>query len=401
MIGIAASFGVVSTVAFGQTGGLQPAQNQALQVTVEADAPPHAQRPSVPDEDLNRLRNVFGAARMGDVENAQAMAKDIQSPVARKLARWMLVDSRGDLVGFAELTAAERDLAGWPRPGRRRQFAEDSLETAGLDPSAVIGFFADQPPKTARGAMALAAADQATGHPADAQTLIRQTWRTMAFDADTQKSLLARFGSLLTSDDHVARANLLLYGQQGSALKELLPLLPADQRALAEARMAFRSDARQAPQLFAAVPAALQSDKGLIYERAGYLRRANQPDAALQLAASLPSGLTAEDAASRVWTERRQLINVSLKKGDYRAAYILAANAGMTAPSDIADSEFFAGWLALDKLKEAQTADVHFARIQAAGNSPITQSRALYWRGRAHEAMGDRVGAQAYFAQAA
>jgi soluble lytic murein transglycosylase-like protein len=66
-----------------------------------------------------------------------------------------------------------------------------------------------------------------------------------------------------------------------------------------------------------------------------------------------------------------------------------------------ADSEFQAGWTALTHYKDAKAADEHFARLQAIGHSPLTQSRALYWRGRAAEAMGDPVAAQLFFGQAA
>ncbi|MGI9169079.1 MAG: lytic transglycosylase domain-containing protein, partial [Caulobacteraceae bacterium] len=66
-----------------------------------------------------------------------------------------------------------------------------------------------------------------------------------------------------------------------------------------------------------------------------------------------------------------------------------------------ADAEFQAGWTALTRQKDARSADQHFARLQTIGQSPLTQSRALYWRGRAAEAMGDPLGAQLFFVQAA
>ncbi|MGI9170800.1 MAG: hypothetical protein ACR2FH_11620, partial [Caulobacteraceae bacterium] len=65
-----------------------------------------------------------------------------------------------------------------------------------------------------------------------------------------------------------------------------------------------------------------------------------------------------------------------------------------------ADAEFQAGWTALIRQKDARSADQHFARLQTIGQSPLTQSRALYWRGRAAAAMGDPLGAQLFFAQA-
>src|SRR5205814_6113045 len=113
----------------------------------------------------------------------------VHAPVARKIAQWVLVDARGDQLGFADIDAARKDLEGWPRAAKRRQLAESTIETSGLDPTAIVGWFAAEPPKTASGAMALAAAYQSTGHAEDAQALIRKTWRTQVFDAELQKSL--------------------------------------------------------------------------------------------------------------------------------------------------------------------------------------------------------------------
>ncbi|MFV4649209.1 hypothetical protein ACNJUT_21695, partial [Mycobacterium tuberculosis] len=64
-------------------------------------------------------------------------------------------------------------------------------------------------------------------------------------------------------------------------------------------------------------------------------------------------------------------------------------------------AEFFAGWIALTKLHDAVSAEQHFARLQSAGSSPITLSRALYWRGRAAEARGDSAAAAGFYSQGA
>jgi soluble lytic murein transglycosylase len=68
---------------------------------------------------------------------------------------------------------------------------------------------------------------------------------------------------------------------------------------------------------------------------------------------------------------------------------------------DALNAEFQTGWTALTRYNNPKIADDHFARLQAMSQSPLTQSRALYWRGRAAEAMGDAVAAQLFYAQAA
>jgi soluble lytic murein transglycosylase len=67
----------------------------------------------------------------------------------------------------------------------------------------------------------------------------------------------------------------------------------------------------------------------------------------------------------------------------------------------LAEAEFYAGWIALTRLKKPDLAAKHFAMIEGTSGSPITQARALYWEGRAAEALGDPVGAQSYYGQGA
>ena len=76
----------------------------------------------------------------------------------------------------------------------------------------VLAFFADSPPTTIEGAMALAGALEQSGRAEEARTLIRTWWRERSFDHDPQTRVLARFGRWLTQDDHDRRLATLLLG---------------------------------------------------------------------------------------------------------------------------------------------------------------------------------------------
>jgi soluble lytic murein transglycosylase len=99
--------------------------------------------------------------------------------------------------------------------------------------------------------------------------------------------------------------------------------------------------------------------------------------------------------------ERRALIGAALAARDYQTAYAAAANTGLNPGVDYAEAEFYAGWIALTKLHKPELAETHFDHLERVGSSPITQGRALYWRGRAEEAQGDGIGASTFYAQAA
>ena len=278
---------------------------------------------------------------------------------------------------------------------------EKAIANAALGPQQVIAWFGDTAPTSPQGAMALAAAYQDTGRTADAQVLIRHWWRTQIFEADAQRAMLTRFGGFLTIDDHIQRLDTLLYGAQGPAVHDMLTLVPADERSLAEARMALRGNAGDAMALADAVPPSLAGDPGLAIERARYLHDHDMDSSALALVDRFPQTMPDDEAASRVWMLRKQLINAALKMGDYHTAYTAAATSGLTNGSDYTEAEFYAGWLALSKLHQPALADTHFANIQRGSTTPISQARALYWRGRATEALGDQVQAMTFYGEGA
>lgn len=362
--------------------------------------PPTAVAGALSDTDSANLQTALAAAKRGDVSGARMAMDSLQDPVAKKIAQWQLVDSNAESLSFFELDAARRDLAGWPRAARRDAAAEKALSTSGLDPSRVIAWFGGAQPTTAEGAMALASAWQATGRTQDATTLIRRTFRDQVFEADAQRSMIARFGGMLTPDDYNRRADILLYGQQGPATREIVAMLSETQQAAARVRMAYRSNASNANTLYNNLTPDLQSSPGVVFERAAYLRRAGMDTLALPMVVNFPAPPT-EEASTAIWKERKQLIVAALKAGDSAGAYAAANNARALAPADIAESEFYAGWIALTRLKNPDAAAAHFAQIAAVGASPITRGRALYWQGRAAEAQGDPIAAQAFYAEGA
>jgi soluble lytic murein transglycosylase len=350
--------------------------------------------------DVDWLRTGLAAAKAGNLDQVRTAEAAVSHPVARKVLEWAAADSMGSSLSFTEMDRARLDLQGWPRKANRQAWAERGLETSSLSAQQIVNWFSGAPPATVQGAMALAGAYQQLGRTADAQVLIRHFWRDKSFDIDSQRLMLARFGAMLTTDDHVRRVDTLVYAQQAPAARDLFALIPDDWRQTAEARLALHSGARDGDALYAAVPAEHRRDPGLAVERARWLYDRDRGEEALPLIADFPRD-PPEDASSRFWTLRRQLVNVAVKAGDYQAAHRAVDGHGLPSGPDAADAEFLGGWLALTKLHDPQDAERHFARLEGMGASPITISRALYWRGRAEEAMGDPIAAQTYYGRGA
>ncbi|MGZ3273320.1 MAG: lytic transglycosylase domain-containing protein [Caulobacteraceae bacterium] len=349
--------------------------------------------------DIEWVKTGVAAARAGNLEQMRTAIAAVAHPTARKLLEYLAADNMAARMSFAEIDRARRDLDAWPHKAGRQISAERGLEASGLSPQQVADWFRAEP-VTAEGAMALANAYQQLGRAEDMKVLVQHFWRDRSFDADAQRLFLVRFGSLLTVEDHVRRADTLLYQPKTPALDAVLGLVPEDWRKVADARIALRAGARDADALYAQVPAEHLHDPGLAVARARWLYDRDRGQEALSLIADFPKD-PPEDASSGFWLLRRQLVNVAVKAGDYAAAHKAVDAHGLKPGPDAADAEFLGGWLALTKLHDAEDAEQHFARLEVIGASPITASRALYWRGRAMEAIGDPIAAQTYYGRGA
>lgn len=376
---------------------------QSTGAAAPADATPQllstpqiAYRAPLSDNDAAHLRAAITAARANDGDRARLSMDSIQDPLARKVALWALADGAPASLSFFEAEAARRDLNGWPRGARRQATAESRLETSGMTRDRIIAWFGGSEPQTVEGAMALADALRAVGRTDEAAGLIRRWWRDRQFDADPQARIRARFADYLTPEDNLRRADMLLYGPQGPAAREMVASLPESYRAVAEARMALRANSAAGNEMIAGMTAEQRQDPGLIYEQAAYFRRKGQDQMARSLARGFKAAPT-QEAAARTWPNRRAIVVSALQNSDPQAAYAAAANTGLTVGPDAAEAEFYAGWIALRKLRDPGTAARHFAALSQAGTSPITLGRAYYWQGRAAEAQGDDAGARAFY----
>ena len=86
-----------------------------------------------------------------------------------------------------------------------------------------------------------------------------------------------------------------------------------------------------------------------------------------------------------------------LRDNDPKLAYRVASSHQLTSGGNFASLEFLSGFIALRKLNDPQSALRHFLALEDGVSTGISSSRALYWQGRAYEALNDNAKAtQAY-----
>ncbi|WP_312813274.1 lytic transglycosylase domain-containing protein [Brevundimonas sp.] len=350
--------------------------------------------------DMSLVQQGLAAARARDVVGTQSIMSSISDPTARKLVEWALVDTSDKQLSYSELLRAETDLNGWPRAESRRSAAERALLASGSGSDTVLAFFSQAQPITVQGAIALASALEQAGRRDEAQTLIRNWWRTESFDLAEQDLILSRWSSWLNSDDHSARLTTLLSGPHGPATRAMVNMVPAARQAAANAAMSLRT-AYAPDAIVAGLSPSQATDPNVVLERVKLLRSANRQSEAFGLLRYLPAAPKHSDGQSALWNERRNYFLDALRMGNNQAAYDAMNGHGFPSGERKVDAEFFAGWVALTKLNDPQRASAHFEVLRNTSQTPITQGRALYWLGRAAEAQGDTATAQQYYAAGA
>ncbi|MEM6627169.1 MAG: lytic transglycosylase domain-containing protein [Pseudomonadota bacterium] len=338
--------------------------------------------------DFTRLDSGLDAADAGRWTEAKTVQAQIQDADAKRLMQWRIATSTSSRARFAELQAALVELKDWPGERAIRVQAEREIANSTLSPGERIAWFGESGATTGEGKLVLAEAHRQLGQIADADALIRDAWRNNVLSDSATKRVLSNSGNLLTSEDHRDRVEMLIWTSQRTAARRLLPRLTTADRRVAEARIALIESRRGVDSAVGAVPRSHVDDPGLLHDRARWRRKKGRTDDAIPLLMVLRAEDAIEVGRNKIWTERNLAARNLIKRKDYRAAYTLAADHGLTSGGAFADAEWMAGWLALRYLNDAAAAEAHFSSLAQGVGTPISLGRAHYWRGEALSALG-------------
>ncbi|NML05342.1 lytic transglycosylase domain-containing protein [Sphingomonas sp. G-3-2-10] len=303
---------------------------------------------------------------------------------------------------------------GWPGETSRRAAAETVLANGSDAPGLITRFFERFPPLTAAGKLRYAEALLASGRRGEAEEQARQAWRKGSMRPVDETALLATFPGALTADDHDVRADLLIWNGSTTAASRLLGLVPQRKRALYDARIAYRTNAPDAADKGAAVDAAGRSDAGYIADRATWLRASNQGMAARAYLGQ-PRRLSARPGNVEKWYEvLLTAARGAQADGQYDLAYRIASQVDDAYPAgtDVSDRPlgerddytsltWLAGTVAFYNLNRPSDAIGMFDRYGHGSKTPQTNSKGLYWAGRAAEAAGQDAAASVFYDKAA
>ncbi len=374
------------------------------------------------------LAMAAGASRAQDVEGPPPGAPEVQVPaatyipfnlfrssgsIADAVATWENIrQARG--VPFASLAGFLIAHPGWPGEAALRDAAEAALKPEAEQPGQVIAYFQRYPAITASAQLRYAEALYAQGQRDLATNAARIAWTSGPLTTDDESRFLIRFNQVVSRDDQDARMDKLLWSRAVAGAQRQLPNTSAARRPLFDARAALIAKAPDAEAKAGPYLENARGDAGFVADRASYLAGTGQSAAARAwLARPHSFGQPVRDPET--WL--KLLLTIARRaadEGDYGNAYNIARQLQDCYPAGAVirdkplperDPYTSLVWLAADtalnRLGRAREAVGLYAQYAAAARTSFSQSKGLYWAGRAADAAGDRDSARDYYECAA
>ncbi len=384
---------------FQREAALVPSASQALPSQVPATLVPAT---PISADSLAAVKKAVELTRRGRNSEATALAQTVTDPVAVKLIEWLVLRAENDDFDFQRYAGFATQNPAWPNINQFRRKAEAALFQNGVNDAVIRRYFATTKPLTAKGRVAYARALLSQGERAQAQQLVRETWRTDALSGDMERQVLETFGPLLSGGDHKARMDRRLYAEDSDGALRAAQRLGPSQVAIVKAHAAVIDKSSKAKALLDAVPGDVRGDAAYLFTRARYLRRTDQTEEATKVMLSASGNASAVHDPDEWWEERRLLARRLLDAGEPRTAFRVAREAAMPEKEGARVEHLFtAGWIALRFLNDPSTAKPLFAGILKVAEHPASQSRGHYWYARVCEALGQNGEARTHYERAA
>ncbi len=356
-----------------------------------------AVKPAASLADQPIYQQLFAKLDAGNGAAAHDLALRTGDPLLIKYDRWYELTRALAPASFTEISDFIRDNPDWPGQSMLRYQAEEALTLEGTDP-VIIGWFEDHEPQTREGRIRLADAFAAAGRDAEALALLRRVWIEDPFVPNDEKSFLDKYGRAIRTEDDIARLDRQLWRGQSDAARRQLHRVDDGHQAVALARLALQASTGAVDQALAKVPADLQRDPGLLYDRIHWNRLKGFNQQACDLLLNPPAELIRPDLW---WSEREIQIRYAIAANDDGLAYRLAIGHGLTTGTEYVQAEFMIGWVAFRMMHKPDVALTHFAAGFAASKTSSGIARNAYWAGRAAEEIPDPIGATGWYVKAA
>jgi len=332
------------------------------------------------------MKRVVSKAKAKQWTAARDAARALRDPVAMQAYEWLRLRQPG-IDNFERMAVWVEAHPDWPDERRIQSQGESALRPGMFPAQKLVNFFGRHEPHTGKGAALYAEALQTLGQHQRANEVAEDAWLNKDMTAEYEGRLATKFGHVL-NPLHDRRLDNLVWRTRLTPARRQLRRASGPARALASARIALLKNEGGVDRLISRVPPSLRNDPGLAYARMIWRKkrglRTGAEDMMLEMSRQRRLG------RAEKWADERALfVRESLDGNRNKRAYALAAGHGLTEGKYFADMEWIAGWIALRKLGDPNTALSHFNRLHAGVKTPVSQARAAFWAGEAAAALND------------
>lgn len=272
----------------------------------------------------------------------------------------------------------------WPEVKIIRLRTEEAALRERPPTSRIHSFCANFPPISGRGMVACAMGHYGSASERDAS--VRQAWLQGDFSPFEEKMILSEYSRLFNGADHERRLDRLLYERKTDSAQRMLPMVSSSQKALAQARIALASGAKDGPRKLAAVPHALQNNPGLLLDR---IRWRNTRGLNAQMRELFVQGPSNPPYADQWWPLRAIAVRESLQAAQYDQALKIISRHGDLKPEFLAEALWLKGWITLEHRRDPDSAYKDFYKLYNSVSTPVSRARGAYWAAKAARKNGN------------
>lgn len=328
--------------------------------------------------------NALKQAEKGNWKQARSAVKN-QSVAAKATLDWYAYTQSVSNGSFEQVSNFVSRHSDWPYLDKIRLEVEKNI-TDNVSDITLIKWFSQNEPVTAKGMDRYARALIARGKKNDVQRMLRNWWPEASLTRDQQRDFYARYKRYLDRTSHVERMNNLLYKKDYTNALAIADVLGGGYPALASVRKALAQEVGNVNSQINTVPAKLQFDEGLIYERLKWRRKHDLNQGAIEILNKAPH-VGAMHNPKDWWRERHIIVRRLIEKKQYKAAYRLASDHKQKEGFSLLQAEWVSGWLALRFVNKPWRAFEHFEKLYNNAKTPISKARGAYWAGKASDVL--------------
>ncbi len=350
-------------------------------------------------KDFAVAKEVFTFIKAKKWNSALKLSKKVKDKEFRNLVTWMYLKEKGNRASFNDYVIFIKNNPDYPRINRLRYLAEHKIISKNTTPKSIINWF-ETPPFSGYGKIKLGEAYLAQGETQRGAKLIKEGWIDADLTSSNLKFYRNKFKKIISTEDHIKRADYLAWNKKYWDLKRLLKYLLKDKRLLYNARQILMSNSYGVDNAISNVPASLKADIGLQYDRLKWRNRRGRLESSLEILNQVSNKSETDLVRADLWWKQREsIVRTLIYKKRYAIAYKIANEHALTSGPEYAEAEWLSGWVALTFLKSPEYAVNHFKNFYENVGYPISLGRGAYWLGRTYKTLGDEEKAKKYFTE--